>query len=788
MNPQPTSADAPSAPGRLAAVRLAVGSPLFLLLALAFGLTVAVFAAGDAATDLPALETELGRNAVRIYGAPFVLDRELRITPEGLPARLERQGYTRVRQRPTRPNTYFWGHDVFWIYRPAYAVGSRTVPAARIGLALDNGAVVGVYDPDAPEGERISTPARMPHLAPQLIAESFAGRRAPRRPIKLADLPDHAWRTVLAIEDHRFFDHVGVDGRALARAALANARAGGVAQGGSTITQQLIKVRDLKPKRTLGRKLSEALRALALEASYDKEEILEAYLNHVYYGHIDGVALYGIDAAARAYFRRPARKLTLGQAAVLAGMVQGPNRLSPQRNPDAARARQRQVLARMEELGWASADDVAAARRAPLGADGARAPMADAARAAAFRGWLAELAADEAPRRRAEKRGVVAVSGLDPMLQVYAEDAVADGLRRLRRRHGGRIGAALVALDATTGDVIAYVSDARGGKDKADAFDRVRRAQRQPGSTVKPFVLLEAFARCGDTQPFWKRSKGLWPSHPVLDRAVTLSLPSGPWSPRNNDGRFRGRMTLRTALSESRNVPFVRLARHCGFDAVADRVREVGLALPDAPPPSFVLGAVETSPLALASAYSVFADPGRRAVARAIQTLDKPGGGRIESVRARVERVTRPSAAYLVRDMLEEAFRAHGMPASLVEAGGFGKTGTSQDGRDAWYAGGVGTTVIVGWVGRDDGSAAGLSGSGAAAPIWRAFAEKAAPLRVASGRPPMPPWVVRGWVDPDTGRRVNEGRSDAVPELFRRGQKPPHRRWWRADPPVPVIE
>jgi membrane peptidoglycan carboxypeptidase len=600
-------------------------------------------------------------------------------------------------------------------------------------------------------------------------------------PIDLDALPEHVWRAVLAAEDHRFFDHSGLDWRGIARAMMANALAGEVTQGGSTITQQLVKMRDLTPQRTLGRKVSEAVRALALEAEYDKREILESYLDHVYYGHVGGLGVYGLGTAARAFFGKPAARLDLGEAAVLAAMIQGPNRLSPERHPKPVLERQRWVLSRLEELGWASADQVARAQRRGLPRLAIVPPAPPQARR--FLSWVRAVAQEEAPSRLEEGRGFVVQTAIDPLLQARAEAAVAARLALLRRENRGLRGrplsAALVALDASTGAVVASV----GGDpaDREDAFDRARLARRQPGSSVKPLVLLQAFDECGRRAP-------LQPASRVLDAPLTIELPSGPWSPANPGGRYRGPVDVREALVSSLNVPFVRIARWCGFEDTAVTLRRAGLQVPEDPPPAFVLGALETSPAELAGAFTAFSTLGVAVRPLPVLSLSRPGGRAIERLSATAERVAEPAAAFLVRDLLADAVRrGTGSPAALPGLEAWGKTGTSSDLRDAWFVGGAGSLVTAVWVGLDDGTPIGLAGSAAAAPLWRAFMAEAAPVR-----PPLaiatPADVVIRWVQDRTGRLVDHRRRGSHSELFDRDHLPPARLLLLPDPPLPVIE
>jgi penicillin-binding protein 1B len=722
-------------------------------------LTVAPLTAGR-------LEESVGRSEIRVYSAPYPLRAGVSVGDAGLADRLEALGYRRVRSKPERPGEFFWGHEVFWIYRRSHRRSGRSVPASLVQLPLErsSGRILA-----AAEGVQ-------PILEPVLLAESLDGDRAPRRLVDLAQLPEHLWRAVLAAEDARFFDHVGIDARALSRAMVRNAQAGRVVQGGSTITQQLIKNRDLTPRRRLGRKLSEAVRALSVESEYSKEEILQAYLNSVYLGHVGGLAVHGVGAAARAYFGKPAARLELPESALLAAMIQGPNRLHPERHPEAALKRQRWVLGRLEELEWAEPAAVAAARRAGLPRLTLHGPPPPPARA--FVRWVDESLGDRANRRLEKGRGVVVETTLDPYLQLEAERVLRAILRR-QRQANRRPEVALVSLDVLTGDVVAYV--AGDPDDAADRFDRVRQARRQPGSAIKPLVMLEAFADCGARAP-------LYPSRRVLDEPIRVDLPSGPWQPENFGRRYRGTVDLRESIVDSLNVPLVRVGRWCGFPAVAERFRRAGLELPAEPPPALVLGAVETSVLDLATAFSAFARNGRVVEVRPWIRVRRPAGRGLGRRGVGSRRIVDPASAYMVHDLLRDVVaRGTGTAAALDGVAAWGKTGTSNGGRDAWFVGGAGRLVTAVWLGVGGGRRGGLRGGADAAPAWGEFMQRAAAAYPGSP-PPRPDAVVERWVEESTGLLVRRSRSGTRSELYRRGDEPPRRRLLRADVAPAALE
>lgn len=731
-------------------------------------------------THDPPLADTVGRNEIRVDAAPFVLFEGATLSELLLPQRLEQLGYQRVHHRPTEPGTYFWGHDVFWIFRRAHRLKRKDIEAQLFGLILDRGTgrILGGLDA-----------AGSPHpldgragfwLEGMLLAESFEGNRAARVPVRLDALPDYVWQAVLAAEDARFFEHSGVDGRAVARALLANVKRGRVVQGGSTITQQLIKNRDLTPKRSLGRKLSESVRALALESRYDKKEILEAYLNAVYMGHVGGMAIHGFGAAARYFFSKPLEEVSLSEACVLAALVQGPNRYAPHRHPEAAELRRDWVLERLGTLGWLPVDQLRAAAEEPIRTQ-VDTPSPPLARH--FLGWLDETLRQDFPRRVKKDRGFLVQTTLDAQLQASAEQIVGEHLAALRRglpkKAAEQLSAALVCLDAGTGEILAYVGGDPANTD--DAFDRVRRARRHVGSAIKPFLLLHAFTWADQAHP-------VFPGSRILDAPLTLELPSGDWSPENDDARYSGVISLRTALVQSRNVPFVRLARYCGFDAFADQLQRLGFSPPAPAVPSMALGAFDATPMELARAFEVFAVPGRSMRVRPWIEIQTPAGHRLKHKRPKIFSRVDPASAYLVVDVLLDVVRSGTGKAAQGDGwDAAGKTGTSSDQRDAWFVGCAGNLVSVVWVGCDDGHSLGRSAGQTACPIWRDFMNIAVPSR-PKVVVPMPPDVRRSTIDPRTGRRIlGLGRSGPK-ELFRTGAEPPRDRLFQRDEPLPVIE
>jgi penicillin-binding protein 1A len=539
-----------------------------------------------------------------------------------------------------------------------------------------------------------------PVAPPRITLVSADGKPIARRgaiidkPVVIADLPAHVPAAFLAIEDRRFYSHFGIDPRGIARAAWRNTLAGGVREGGSTITQQLAKVAFLQSDRTAGRKAQEALIAFWLEAWLTKDEILARYLSNVYFG--DNV--YGLRAASLHYFNRRPEKLTLSQAAMLAGLLKAPSRLAPTVNLKGARERGDIVLAAMARHGFITQDEADAARPASIDVR----PVRSLPTGTYFADWVLPEARDRAGAVYAEQ---TIETTLDADIQRMAERAI--------RRAG--LGGAQVALVAMRPDgrVVAMI----GGKDYADSsFNRATQARRQPGSTFKLFVYLAALRA------------GMDPDTLVDDSPLTI----GDWSPRNNGERYRGKITLKQAFASSSNVAAVRLAEAVGRDEVIRAARDLGVTSPLGTEPSLALGTSGMTLLELTSAYAAVAGNSYPVRARGLPLLEQSWFDRLRDRKRSFDEDTTLS---MLMDLLwAAANEGTGRSAALREAT-YGKTGTTQDNRDAIFVGFAGDLVTGIWVGNDDDTPLkGVAGGGLPARIWRDFMAQAIDSRPRNSR------------------------------------------------------
>lgn len=569
---------------------------------------------------------------------------------------------------------------------------------------------------------------------------------------------------VLVAEDRRFFQHRGIDVPAVVRAVTANARHGEIRQGASTITQQLARTLFLTQERGWGRKLHEAALAFLLEFRYSKPRILEAYLNTIYLGQDGDVAVHGLPAAARHFLGKDLAAVRADEAALLAGAISSPNKTLGERS-NRARAARASVLSEMRRQGLLDEARLRDAMARPLPTETGRASL----RAPYF----VDLARDEIGRRLAlPSTGEVRIAtSLDPALQRAAERAVQDGLDRIERRRGrqsGGIEAALVAIEPASGQIRALV----GGRRYLESpFNRATKAARQPGSLFKPLVYLTAFelGRRGQSSP-------ITPASLVSDEALTVQAGGRTWTPKNVDGRLLGNVTVRRAVEESRNIPAVRVALDVGLDRIVEVAQRLGIRSPLVPVPSLALGTSEVTLLEITGVYAALANNGVRMAPTTLAAGAPSAGAHVTVPLPAATAAVSAESAFLVTHLLRGVMR-HGTGRGSLRWGlsevTAGKTGTTDDLRDAWFVGYTPDLALGVWVGRDDGSPLGLSGAEAALPIWAATMTAA--VRQTPPKPfTPPPGVVLVSVDRETGASPSFwcDRALMVEEAFRAGTEP----------------
>jgi penicillin-binding protein 1B len=675
----------------------------------------------------------------QVYAAPLELYAGRALAADDLVGELRRLGY-REDPRLPGPGTYRVGLGRMEISTRGFDYAGDDEPARLVALGFANGRIDALRD--ARGGN-----AAVVRLDPLLIGSLFPAHGEDRLVLAPDEVPPLLPAALKAVEDRRFDTHHGVDVLAIARAAFVNVQAGEIRQGASTLTQQLVRSYFLSNERTWWRKAREALMAIALELRYDKAELMHAYLNEIYLGQDGGRAVHGFGLASQFYFGKPLGELELHELALLVAEVRGPTYYDPQRHADRARARRNLVLQQMADHGLVAAEDAQRASEADLGlADtGGRRNATQSAFLTLVR---RQLAADYAAEDL-ERTGLTVLSTLDPAVQAAAERALVDGLAALGPNAAGLDGA-VVVTSPHTGEVQALVG---GRRPELEGFNRALDARRQIGSLIKPAVYLAAL------------ESGRYTLATVVDDApIDVKLPNGDvWSPHNFDDEAHGPVPLIRALAESFNLATVRLGLDVGLDPIADALQRLGLEHKPPLYPSMLLGALALTPIEVAQIYNTLANGGFRAPLRTVRSVVAEDGELLQRYPLEIVPAGDPSAVYALNQALVQVMeRGTGrtlrgqLPPGLVVAG---KTGTSDDLRDSWFAGFTNDRLIVAWLGADDNRPIGLTGSTGAARIW---ARALGSLEAASYAAPQPQALTSAWIDYRTGQPTGARCSDAV--------------------------
>ena len=691
----------------------------------------------------------------RIYARPLELHAGLRIARADVEEELRLLGY----REGAREGEFAWfarnGERLDIALRP-FVFWDGAQPAKRISVAFEDGRIIAV---------REAAGAELPlaRLDPLPIGGIYPAGNEDRVLVRLAEVPPHLVQALLATEDRKFFSHLGFDPRGLARAGLSLFP--GRQQGGSTLTQQLVKNFFLTPERTLRRKLTELVMAVLLELHYDKNEILETYLNEIYLGQDRDRAIHGVGLAAQFYFGKEVQYLTLAEAATLVAMVKGPAYYDPYRHAARALERRNLVLRETREQGAITVAQYAVARAAPLGVS--RKLGMGTSPYPAFVSLVHRQLRRDYDEADLRSEGLRIFTTLDPRVQDVAERALTKRLAQFdkERRFGAPgLEGAVVVTHPQTGEIQALV----GGRDvRYRGYNRAVDAARPIGSLLKPVIYLTALAEPSrytlltpiDDGPFVWKSRG-----------------APDWQPANYDKKFHGAVPLRMALAHSYNVAAARLGTELGIERVLANVRKLGAERELRPFASTLLGAVEMSPLEVAQMYQTIAAGGFRSPLRAIREVTTQEGRPLQRYALAVEQAFAPEPMYLLTAAMQDVVRegtAQGLKNFLApEITAAGKTGTTDEQRDAWFAGFTGDRLAVVWVGYDDNRAARLTGSAAAVPVWGEMMAALAPEPLAF---PKPERIELVWIDPETGLRGGASCAGAVELPFIEGSAPEQR-------------
>ncbi|WP_169393408.1 MULTISPECIES: penicillin-binding protein 1B [Psychrobacter] len=583
-------------------------------------------------------------------------------------------------------------------------------------------------------------------LEPVNIGGIYPDNNEDRMVISLDDVPQPLIDALISTEDRGFYEHHGVSVRGIGRAVLNNFT-GGSRQGGSTITQQLIKNFYLNSDRTFKRKANEALMAILLELHYSKDEILQAYLNEIYLGQNGKRSINGFGLASQFYFDKPLKELRIDQQALLVGMAKGPSVYNPRRHPNDSKARRNTVLNNMLVEGYLSQEDYDAAIKKSLGV--VDKPTDGKSRFPDFLDIVKRELNEVYYSNDLKNEGLIIISTMNPISQMAADNAVSKKLGELRRTSSKTKGlqGALVSANPETGELVAVV----GSGSEFTGFNRAIDAKRQVGSLLKPVIYMSAL-----------ESGRYNLASSVDDSPITVNLPDGgTWTPRNYDGRDHGFVSLNSALAHSYNQAAVRVGMEFGIDTFANQLKRLGVKANIPKYPSVLLGSVNLSPMDMLGVYQVFATGGFRTPIHSIRTVIDDKGRILQRTGLNTKRSVPPETNYLVNYGLQQvvkngtAKRIESLGSNLNLAG---KTGTTNDFRDAWFAGYSGNYVSVVWVGRDDNKPIGLSGGSGALPVWVDYMNRLKLTPVALPEPEGIEWL---WLENNSGKLSNERCPEA---------------------------
>ncbi len=691
----------------------------------------------------------------RVYARPLELYAGQTLSADQFAAELKALQYRPVRS-PGKSGEYSRNASRFHLLTRPFDFWSGSEAAQNLRVTFKGDSISRLAD------GATGTPTSLARLDPVLVGSFYPSHNEDRVLLQLDDVPVALTDALIAVEDRGFYRHHGIAPLAIARAMWANIRARGVVQGGSTLTQQLVKNFFLSSERSLLRKINEAFMALLLEWHYDKDDILEAYLNEVYLGQDGQRSINGFGLASYFYFERPLAELSVERYALLVGLVKGPSYYNPRRHPERARSRRNLVLDVMAQLELIDAEEAGRAKQRGLG-------VSDIGRKAinTFPAFLELVRHQLQTDYRDEditSEGLRIFTTLDPQVQWQLEQVLASRLKTLessRAIEPGTLEGAAVITSVQGGEVLALA----GGRDPGFAgFNRALNARRQVGSLLKPAVYLTALE-----QPERYTLATLLDDSPL----TFTSRKGDTWEPRNYDMEDHGQVPLYHALAHSYNVATARLGLALGIDAVISTLRRLGIEQQLNPYPSLVLGAVELSPLQVTRMYQTFASGGFRMPLRAISAVLAADRTPLQRYPLSVESVIDPAANLLITNAMQYAVR-EGTGRAIFQA--FpkehfvaGKTGTTDDLRDSWFAGFTDERLGVVWIGRDDNQSTGLTGSSGALLVWRDLFSR---FTQAGWTQPGAEGIEYQWIDPATGLLADADCADAVQLPFFNGSAP----------------
>lgn len=690
----------------------------------------------------------------RIYAAPVELYEGLEMDAGRLESILTELKYRSDPELSTGGSYVRLGGEITLNTRE-FKFSDKSEPARHVRIIFSGGAIEAIEDTNS--GKAVS----LLRLEPVQIGSFYPALKEDRVLIKLDQVPKPLKNALLAVEDRDFYDHFGISPKGIMRALWADLRAGGFVQGGSTLTQQLVKNFYLNSERTLVRKLNEMVMALILEARYSKDEILEAYMNEIYLGQDGARAVHGFGLASQYYFSRTLDELELHHAALLVALVRGPSFYDPFKTPEKALKRRDMVLDEMQDLGYITKYQAEQAKTQPL--DVVKDAHQSISRYPAFLDLVRRQLQEEYRNEDLTSEGLKIFTTLDVEAQENLEAAVISTLAKLDKqtKSDGNLETAAIITRRSNGEIAAYI----GSKDvKAAGFNRGMDSVRQIGSLYKPVVYLTALS---DPKKYTLTTS-------LQDTSIRIANQGGPaWSPKNYDGQEHGSVSLHKALAQSYNLATVRLGMSVGVAHTIKTLRTLGVERAMPVYPSTLLGVGELTPIEVTQMYQTLASDGFVTPPHAIQSVVSQAGKPLQRYGLKVKQSIDPSAVYLVNTALQEVARSGTakpvykyLPSQFNVAG---KTGTTNDLRDSWFAGFTGDYLGVVWVGRDDNQPAKLTGAQGALQVWGAAMKKISrePLELD-----LPEDVDSYWIDRNNGLRASEACASAAQIPYIKGSEP----------------
>ncbi|WP_437883722.1 penicillin-binding protein 1B [Pseudomonas sp. LRF_L74] len=688
----------------------------------------------------------------KVYARPLELFVGQKLAKQDFVTELDALGYRRE-SAADGPGAAVVNGNQIDLYTRGFQFYEGAEPAQRLRVRFSGDYVAGLTRGD---GGKLDV-ARM---EPLLIGGLYPAHHEDRILIKLDQVPPYLIDTLVAVEDRDYFNHFGVSPKGIARAVWINATAGQLRQGGSTLTQQLVKNFFLTNERSLTRKANEAMMAVLLELHYDKREILEAYLNEVFLGQDGQRAVHGFGLASQYFFSQPLSELKLHQVALLVGMVKGPTYYNPRRYPDRALERRNLVLDLLAQQGIVTPEEAEAAKQKPLGVT-QRGSMADSSYPAFLDLVKRQLREDYRDEDLTEE-GLRIFTSFDPILQNKAEAALSETFKRIGARKGAdEVESAMVVANPENGEVQALIGSRQP---RFAGFNRAIDAVRPIGSLVKPAVYLTALER-----PSQYTLTSL-----VADEPFSVKGKDGQvWTPQNYDHKAHGTIYLYQGLANSYNLSTAKLGLELGVPNVLKTLERLGVSREWPAYPAMLLGAGALSPMEVATMYQTLANGGFNTPLRGIRSVLTAEGEPLKRYPFQIQQRFDAGAIYLVQNAMQRVMREgtgrsvyNQLPQSLTLAG---KTGTSNDSRDSWFAGFSQDLLAVVWMGRDDNGKTPFTGATGSLQVWTNFMVKADPLPLDM---PMPDNVTQAWIDAGTGQGSATGCPNAVQMPYIRGSEP----------------